>query len=63
MAKVISRRQSAVVKLLVEVNHNLYERLDRATDDYGMSKRDIVAEALLIWLNSMDAAKSKKAGC
>lgn len=60
MAKAISRRQARVNKLLVEINHTLYERLEKAVNEYGMYKRDIVSEALLIWLNRMDNDKSKR---
>lgn len=56
--KQIQRKQATVVKLLVEVNHALYERLENYCNLYGQSKRDIVSDALLQWLNAQDSLKN-----
>jgi hypothetical protein len=55
--KQIQRKQATVVKLLVEVNHALYERLENYCTLYNQSKRDIVSDALLQWLNAQDSFK------
>lgn len=55
--KTTQRRSVEVVRLDIEVNHALYQRLCRYVDMYQMTKRDIVSEALLIWLNSQDVQR------
>lgn len=57
LPKVIQRRNEAVCRLVVEINKSLLDRLGDATKEFGMSKRDVVGEALLIWLNSQQSKK------
>ena len=59
-ARIIERRQAHVVKLLVEVNTSVYERLMAYVALYGMTKRDLVSEALLVWLNTQDSGRMSK---
>jgi hypothetical protein len=47
----IERSNETVCRLFIELNKSLYVRLTDASVEFEMSKRDIVSDALMLWLN------------
>lgn len=44
------RTRPPVQRLTVEIDRELFDKLDQASRDFGMSYRAIIEEALKLWL-------------
>jgi metal-responsive CopG/Arc/MetJ family transcriptional regulator len=55
--KILKRGQGNVIRLHIELTSALFDRLEEYSKKYGKSKRDVVSEALLIWLNKRESGE------
>lgn len=54
ITKITKRKAGSVARVNVELSASLVRRLEKASSDYNMGKREIISEALNIWLNARD---------
>lgn len=54
ITKITKRKAGSVARVNVELSVSLVQRLEKASSDYNMDKREIISEALNVWLNARD---------
>lgn len=55
--KVNVRKSALVIHTHVELTTVLNKRLEKYADEFKMSKREIIEQALFMWLNDRDREK------
>ena len=57
--KISKRKADLVVHTHVELTTTINKRLEKYADDFKMSKRQIIEQALFMWLNDRDREYKK----
>jgi hypothetical protein len=58
--KTVTRRYAAVVSIHLEIMNSLNDRLEGYSNLFGWSKRKIIEDAILCWLNQRDMERQKR---
>lgn len=58
--KIVNRRYSAVVRTNIELMASMNNRLEGYVKLFGWSKRKIIEDALLCWLNQRDMERERR---
>jgi hypothetical protein len=54
ITKITKRKAGSVARVNVELSASLVQRLEKASTELNMDKREIISEALNVWLNARD---------
>lgn len=60
--KTVTRRYSEVVSIHLEIMTTLNDRLEQYQDLFGWSKRKIIEDAILCWVNQRDVERIQREG-